>query len=86
MAVLTSTMFRIYTAMANSIILWTAKLLKEPANRGDVLGDDALYLKRAWKLKLTFYKGEPLDIELPTSVDLKVVEADVPCAVIRPLA
>ena len=26
-------------------------------------------------VKLTFYKGEPLDVELPTSVDLKVVEA-----------
>jgi elongation factor P len=27
--------------------------------------------------KLTFYQGEALDIELPTSVDLKVVHADI---------
>jgi elongation factor P len=27
--------------------------------------------------KLTFYNGEPLDIELPTSVDLKVIYAEV---------
>jgi elongation factor P len=27
--------------------------------------------------KLTFYKGEPLDIELPTSIDLKVVHAEI---------
>jgi elongation factor P len=29
------------------------------------------------EVKLTFYKGEAIDIELPTSVDLKVVEADM---------
>jgi elongation factor P len=29
------------------------------------------------EVKLTFYKGQPLDVELPTSVDLKVIQADV---------
>jgi elongation factor P len=29
------------------------------------------------EVKLTFYDGEPLDIELPTSVDLLVVQASV---------
>jgi elongation factor P len=29
------------------------------------------------EVKLTFYKGEPIDVEIPTSVDLKVVEADM---------
>jgi elongation factor P len=28
------------------------------------------------EVKLTFYKGQPIDIELPTSVDLKVVYAE----------
>ena len=42
----------------------------------DLLGDDALYLKEGMEVKLTFYKGQPLDIELPSSVDLKVVEAE----------
>ncbi len=27
--------------------------------------------------KLTLYENEPLDVELPTSVDLEVVEAEV---------
>jgi elongation factor P len=27
------------------------------------------------EVKLTFYQGEPLDVELPTSVDLEVIEA-----------
>ncbi|MEW6028769.1 MAG: elongation factor P [Chloroflexota bacterium] len=50
---------------------------EQPAIKSDVLGDDALYLKEGLEVKLTFYKGEPLDVEFPTSVDLKVVEADV---------
>jgi elongation factor P len=28
------------------------------------------------EVKLTFYQGEPIDIELPTSVDLEVVSAE----------
>jgi elongation factor P len=50
---------------------------EQPAIKGEILGDDALYLKAGMEVKLTFYKGEPLDVELPTSVDLEVVEAEV---------
>ncbi len=50
---------------------------EQPAVKGDVLGGDALYLKEGTQVKLTFYNGEPIDMELPTSVDLKVVHADV---------
>jgi len=49
---------------------------EQPAIRGEMLGDDALYLKEGMEVKLTYYNGEPLDIELPSSVDLKVVEAE----------
>ena len=49
---------------------------EQPAIPADVLGDQALYLKENLELKLTFYEGEPIDIELPMSVDLKVVEAE----------
>lgn len=35
------------------------------------------FLKENLEVKLTFYGTEPLDIELPTSVDLAVVEAGV---------
>ena len=50
---------------------------EQPAIKGDVLGDDALYLKAGMEVKLTFYKDEPLDVEIPTSVDLEVVAAEV---------
>ena len=50
---------------------------EQPAIKKDMLGDDALYLKEGMEVKLTFYKGEPLDIELPTSVDLEVIEAEM---------
>jgi len=49
----------------------------QPAIPGEVLGDSAQYLKEGLELKLTFYDGEPIDVELPMSVDLQVVEADV---------
>ena len=34
------------------------------------------YLKEGLEAKLTFYQGEPLDIELPITIDLKIVRAD----------
>ena len=42
-----------------------------------ILGDSANYLTEGMECKLTFYKGEPLDVELPLSVDLKVIYAEV---------
>ena len=50
---------------------------EQPAIKADMLGDDALYLIPEMEVKLTFYKGEPLDIELPTSVDLEVTDAEM---------
>jgi elongation factor P len=50
---------------------------EQPAVKADLLGDDALYLTEGLEVKLTFYNGEPLDIELPTSVDLEVTEAEM---------
>ena len=49
---------------------------EQPAIKAEMLGDDALYLKEGMEVKLTFYKGQPLDVEIPSSVDLKVVEAE----------
>jgi elongation factor P len=49
---------------------------EQPAVKADILGDDALYLKEEMEVKLTFYNGEPLDIDFPISVDLKVVYAE----------
>lgn len=49
---------------------------EQPAIPRDVLGDSAKYLKEGLQVKLTFYEGEPLDIELPITVDLEVTEAE----------
>ncbi len=40
------------------------------------LGDHVHYLKENLDVRLTFYDGEPLDVELPTSVELSVVESE----------
>jgi elongation factor P len=53
-----------------------SETFEQPAIRAEVLGENALYLKEGMEVKLTFYKGQPIDIELPTSVDLKVVYAE----------
>ena len=50
---------------------------EQPAIPAELLGDNVGYLKEGLEAKLTFYQGEPLDIELPTSVDLLVSHADV---------
>jgi elongation factor P len=50
---------------------------EQPGIPKDILGDSAGFLKEGMECKLTFYKGEPLDVELPLSVDLKVTYAEV---------
>ena len=49
---------------------------EQPAIPASILGDSAGYLSENMEVKLTFYQGEPIDVELPTSVDLEVVKAD----------
>ncbi len=50
---------------------------EQPAVSAEMVGEYVNYLKEGMEVKLTFYQGEPLDIELPTSVDLEVVEAEM---------
>ena len=42
----------------------------------DDLGDQVLYLLPNNKLKVQFYEGKPLNIDLPGSMDLTVVETE----------
>lgn len=49
---------------------------EQPAIHAEVLGDQAKYLKENMELKLTFYQGEPIDVELPLTVDMQVVTAE----------
>lgn len=48
---------------------------EQPAVSKEMLDETASFLNEGLEVKLTFYNGEALDIELPTSVDLEVVEA-----------
>ncbi|MCZ2127253.1 MAG: elongation factor P [Anaerolineales bacterium] len=50
---------------------------EQPGIKKESLGDAAQYLQEGMEVKLTFYKGEPIDVEMPTTVDLKVVEAEM---------
>ena len=50
---------------------------EQPAIEKSALGDSAQFLAEGMEVKLTFYEGKPIDVELPTSVDLKVVEAEM---------
>jgi len=49
---------------------------EQPAIPLNIIGETKDYLKPEMAVKLTFFKDEPLDIELPTSVDLKVTYAE----------
>jgi elongation factor P len=49
----------------------------QPAIATSVVGDLAGYLKEGVECKITYYKNEPIDIELPLTVDLKVIAAEV---------
>lgn len=48
----------------------------QPGIPNALVEDYAGYLKENMEVKLTFYGDEPIDIELPTSVDLKVISAE----------
>lgn len=54
-----------------------AETFEQPAVSRELVGDSAGFLKEGTEVKLTFYQSEALDIELPTTVDLKVVQAEV---------
>jgi len=50
---------------------------EQPAVPVTQLEDVACYFKEGLQVKLTFYQNEPIDCELPTSVDLKIVQAEM---------
>jgi elongation factor P len=49
---------------------------EQPTLRGDILGESTKFLTDEMEVKLTFYNGEPIDVDLPTTVDQEVVRAD----------
>jgi elongation factor P len=50
---------------------------EQPVLSAAVLGDATQYMIDGLEVKLTFYGQESLDVELPTTVDLKVTEAEM---------
>ena len=42
----------------------------------DMVGDDILYLKENNNVQVTLYEGKPLSIELPATVELKVIDTE----------
>jgi elongation factor P len=49
---------------------------EQPALRADVLGDATQYLKENLEVKLTFFEGKAIDIDLPTTIDVEVMQAE----------
>ena len=61
----------------DSYVFMDNETFDQPALNRDTLGESAQYLKEGMEVKITFYKGKTIDVDLPTSVDLKVVEAEM---------
>ncbi len=49
---------------------------EQPMIPASVIGEAAYYLIENMEVKLTFYEGEVLDIDLPTSVEMEVIRAE----------
>jgi len=61
----------------DAYIFMDNETFEQPTISKDSLGESADYLKEGMEVKITFYQGKAIDVELPTSVDLKVVEAEM---------
>lgn len=48
----------------------------QPSISSEILGEATKYLIEEMQIKLTFYEGETIDIELPTTIELKVVQSE----------
>jgi len=49
---------------------------EQPALNAEVLGEATQYLKENLEVKLTFFEGEAIDIDLPTTIDVEVMQAE----------
>jgi elongation factor P len=60
----------------DNYVFMDQETFEQPSLPTSVLGEAAGYMKGGMDVKLTYYGEEPLDVELPTSVDLEVVKAE----------
>ena len=49
---------------------------EQPALSAGMLGDNVNFLKEGLEVKLTIYQDEPIEIEMPAAVELKIVQSD----------
>ncbi len=49
---------------------------EQPAISKDIIGEQVIFLKEGTEVKLTFFENEPLDVQLPTTVNLLVTKAN----------
>ena len=49
---------------------------EQPALSAEMLGENIDYLKHGLQVKLTFWQEDPIEIELPAAVELKVVDGE----------
>lgn len=49
---------------------------EQPGISAATLGDSVKYLKEEMEIKITYYEGETIDIEMPLTVVLKVAQAE----------
>jgi elongation factor P len=60
----------------NLYFFMNTETYEQPAISAETLGDTVNYLVDGMSLELESYEGEPINIELPTTVDLEVIQAD----------
>ncbi len=58
----------------DNYIFMDQETYEQPTLSKDMLGDDAKWLTEGINVELLTYEGQPIEIELPTTVDLKVVD------------
>jgi elongation factor P len=61
----------------DNFIFMDTETFEQPGIPEKIIHEVAGFLKEGMEVKLTFYNNEPIDIDLPTSVDLKVVRAEM---------
>jgi elongation factor P len=60
----------------DNYIFMDTETFEQPSIPAAVLGEATPYLKENMEVKLTFFGSEPLDVELPTAVELTVTQAE----------
>ncbi len=75
-AILDETEMQFLYADGDTLYLMNTENYEQTHLPKSVIGDRALYLIPDVMLKVVFFEGRPVDVELPATVDLKVVETE----------